>query len=58
MEDSHEWGVNTTGKDVQGLEAAPKKWRLVLNDRKSGAFEGWKVNSLRIVHCQFVGAVV
>ena len=43
-EHHHEWGERVSGGgEVSPLEAAPRRWRLALANKNTGAFEGWKV---------------
>ena len=34
QEEPHEWGVRTPGTEIHPLEAAPRKWRQLLAERK------------------------
>ncbi|MCG8625225.1 MAG: hypothetical protein MJE68_24910, partial [Proteobacteria bacterium] len=43
-EHRHEWGERVGGGgEVSPLEAAPRRWRLALANKNTGAFQGWKV---------------
>ena len=43
-EHRHEWGERVGGGgEVSPLEAAPRRWRLDLANKNTGAFQGWKV---------------
>jgi hypothetical protein len=43
-EHRHEWGERIQGGgEVSPLEAAPRRWRLALANKNTGAFQGWKV---------------